>query len=46
MLLKGKEAVDPRSHLVVNPPPPNLQEGLASQVMYNDVVVAQIQTTL
>lgn len=30
MLLKGKEVVDPRSHLVVKPP--NLQEGLASQV--------------
>lgn len=43
MLLKGKEVVDPRSHLVVNPS--NLQEGLASQVMYSDVVVAQIQTT-
>ena len=43
-LKKGKEVVDPRSHLVVKPP--NLQEGLASQVMYSDVVVAQIQITL
>lgn len=36
--------MDLRSHLVVIPP--NLQEGLASQVMHSDVVVAQTQTTL
>lgn len=44
MLLKGKEVVDLRSHLVVNPT--SLQEGLVSQVMHSDGVVAQMQTTL